>query len=106
MLPLTGSLFHLNIFTPHDGQMEAFMATQLDGLPRIGNIPGWTGSRLLRAEDDRNAVLIAGFESAAAHQAFMASEAFTAHRDRLKPLIAATAPAYYRLAYGRDPGAK
>jgi quinol monooxygenase YgiN len=95
-------LAHINIFTPKAGMMEQFIAAQLEGVPALGEIPGARGSWLYRANDDGHAILIALFESEAAHRRFMETPAFQQHRDRLRPLLDGTAPGFYTLVYTRD----
>ena len=95
------SLAHINIFTPKPGLMEEFIALQLKGLPAL-SVPGSRGSRLYRAKDDRQAILIAYFENEAAHRRFMETPAFHQHRERLLPLLENTTPGYFTLAYSRD----
>jgi quinol monooxygenase YgiN len=95
-------LAHINIFTPKPGTMEQFIASQIQGLPAFGEIPGSLGSWLYRANNDQHAILIALFESEAAHRRFMETPAFQQHRERLRPLLDGTAPGYYTLVYSRD----
>jgi quinol monooxygenase YgiN len=100
--PQKPQLVHINIFTPKPGMMDEFIAAQLEGLPALGDTSGSFGSRLYRAGDDSNAILVALFEDEEAHRRFMETEAFHRHRDRLRPLLESTTPAYYTLVYVRD----
>jgi heme-degrading monooxygenase HmoA len=97
-----GQLAHINIFTPRPGMIDEFVATQLKGLPALGDIPGLLGSRLYRATDDRNLIAVALFESEEAHRRFMETPAFKQHRQHLLPLLEGTSPGYYTLIYARD----
>ncbi|MFA6113509.1 MAG: antibiotic biosynthesis monooxygenase family protein [Sphingomonas sp.] len=94
-------LFNVNIFTVRPGDVEAFARTQLEGLPAFGNIAGSRGGRLLAEEGGRRFLLLSEFDSREAHQAFMATPAFEAHRDRLRPLIEGSDSAYWRLIHAR-----
>ncbi|HEY4081177.1 MAG TPA: antibiotic biosynthesis monooxygenase family protein [Burkholderiaceae bacterium] len=93
---------HINIFTPKPGMMEAFIQTQIEGLPGLGDVPGLKGSRLYRASDDKAAIQLAFFESEEAHARFRASPAFLQHRDKLLPLLEGTSPGYYQLVRAVD----
>jgi quinol monooxygenase YgiN len=96
-----GPVALINVFTPKPGMMDAFIAAQLDGLPALGQIAGSLSSRLYRAADDRNAILIGFFEDEDAQRRFAESAAFQAHRQRLLPLLEGASPGFYTLVYAR-----
>ncbi len=96
-------LFNLNVLTPKPGRLDDFIRAQLDGVPRLGDVRGLIESRLYRAEDGSNAVIVSGFESLDAFQAFQQSTAFQAERARLQPLVESVRPAFYRLVHEREP---
>ena len=93
---------HINIFAPKPGMLEQFITTWLQGVSSLGDIPGSRGSRLYRANDDRNAILISFFDSEAAHRRFRETPAFHQLRQRLLPLLEGTAPGYYSLIHSQD----
>lgn len=95
-------LFNINIFTPKPGRLDDFIRAQLDGVPRLGEIPGLTESRVFRAEDASRAIIMAGFASVDAHREFQNGAAFQEERARLRPLIEATQAGFYRLVHERD----
>ena len=97
-------LFNINVFTPKPGRLDDFIAAQLAGVPRLGEIRGLRESRLYRAEDGSRAILMAGFDSAEAFRTFQGSAAVQAQRAELLPLIESTAPGLYRLIHDRDRG--
>lgn len=94
-------LVNIGIFTPKPGRIDDFIATQLEGRPRLGHIPGLLTSRLYRAEDESRVIIIAGFDTPDNFAAFQRSPAFQAEREKLKPLIDSIQPAFYRLIYDR-----
>jgi heme-degrading monooxygenase HmoA len=94
-------LVNIGIFTPKPGRIDDFIATQLEGRPRLGHIPGLNTSRLYRAEDESRVIIIAGFDTPELFEAFQRSTAFQAEREKLKPLIDAMQPGFYRLIYDR-----
>jgi heme-degrading monooxygenase HmoA len=95
-------LVHINIFKPLAGKLDEFIATHLDGLAALGDIPGSRGSRLYRANDGSQAILIALFDDEESHRRFMETPAFHRHRQRILPLVEKTTPGYYTLVYSRD----
>ena len=94
-------LFNINIFTPKPGRLDDFLAAQLDGLPRLGDIRGLTQSRTFRAEDGSRAILVSGFDSLEAFRDFQNGAAFQAERARLTPLLERAEPGFYRLVQER-----
>lgn len=97
-----GRLVQFNVFSPKPGMMEAFIERQLKGLPGFGRVQGLITSRLYRANDDRDAVLVSEWESEAAQRLFTETPAFHEHRKNLQPLLDSASPAFYRLVYERD----
>ena len=100
--PTSKLLFHVNILTPLPGRLDDFLAAQLDSVPRLGEVRGLRESRLLGAEDGSHAIIMSGFESAEAHAEFQNSATFQAERARLRPLIQAVEPRFYRLIHERE----
>lgn len=94
----SGPVVVINVFTPKPGQMDNFVATQAGALTTLSNrIPGWRGTRMYRALDDRTAALISTFASVEEYRAWMASDLFAQHRDKVAPLIERAGPQLYRL---------
>jgi heme-degrading monooxygenase HmoA len=98
------SLFNINILTPKPGRLDEFLAAQLEGVPRLGDVCGLTESRLLRSEDGSRAIIMAGFESIEAHREFQNSAEFQAERAKLLPLIESVDARFYRLIHEREAG--
>jgi len=101
----TKPLFHFNIFTPKPGRIDDFIAAQLEGASRLGQIPGLNESRLYRAEDGSRAIVVAGFDSVETFKQFQHGAMFQAERARLQPFLEGAQPAFYRLIHERPPGA-
>jgi heme-degrading monooxygenase HmoA len=95
-------LFHINIFTPRLGRLDDFIHAQIDGVARLGDIPGLGESRLFCSEDGSHAIIMARFESVEAHGEFQNSAAFQQQRARLRPLVEATQARFYRLVNQRE----
>ena len=95
------TLFHINTFTPKPGRIDDFLAAQREGVARLGNIVGLNSSHVYRAEDGSRAIVVAGFDSVEAFQAFQSGAAFQAERARLQPLLEGAQPAFYRLVHER-----
>lgn len=95
-------LFNINLFTPRNGQADAFRQMQLERLPTFAGTPGLLSSRFFAEEGGDRFLLLSGLASIEAHRAFMASEAFAAHRNRLLPLIEGSDSRYWRLIHARD----
>jgi heme-degrading monooxygenase HmoA len=90
----------INTFTPKPGQQAAFLEAQLAGLGLLrGRIDGLRGSRMHRALDSEDAILVSVFESRAAFERFRDSELFAAHRQRISPVLEKTAPGFYAPVY-------
>jgi heme-degrading monooxygenase HmoA len=96
----TGPVVVINVFTPKPGQMDAFVRMQSEALRDLGErIPGWRGTRMYRALDDRSAAVVSTFTSEAEYHAWMASELFNQHRNKVAPLIERAGPQLYRLVH-------
>jgi heme-degrading monooxygenase HmoA len=96
-------LFIINVIKTKPGMVDEFIRRQLDGLPRLGPLPGLTESRLLRAEDGTGVVIMSGYESEEAFRAFQESPEFAAERAKMAPLVENVRPAFYRLVHEREP---
>jgi len=100
-----GAVAHVNLVTPVPGNLEEFIALQLRGLPRFGTIPGWQGTTLYRARNGRSAVILSLWDDEAAHGRFVTTDAFLAHREKLRSIVAHSAGSFYDLVYRRAPAA-
>jgi heme-degrading monooxygenase HmoA len=96
-------IVQITVFTPNEGQLDAFVNRQLEGLPKFGDIPGSLGSKLYRSLDSRTVVMISRFESAADQARFSATDAFGAHRATILPLLETVSGGQYELIYERAP---
>jgi len=91
----------INHFLIKLGRLDEFVeaqrrfATSLDDGPSDGLI----GGRMYRGADDRSAVLVSQFESAAALESIRQSEAFKQHLKMLEPLVESSRPVFYDEAY-------
>lgn len=97
------AIVQITIFTPHEGQLDAFVNRQLEGLPKFGDIPGSLGSKLYRSLDSRTVVMISRFETADHQARFSATDAFAAHRATILPLLETVSGGQYELIYERTP---
>ena len=96
-------LFIINVITTKPGMVDEFIRLQLDGLPRLGPLPGLNESRLLRAEDGSGVVIMSGYDSEEEFRAFQESSEFAAERAKMAPLVQNVRPAFYRLVHEREP---
>lgn len=95
-----GGVTVINVFFPKPERFEEFVRTQQGALPGFrGKVAGLRGGHFYRSRDGKSAVLVSVFESEQAQQAFMRSDLFHAHRDRLAPLLERVEPALYDLVY-------
>jgi len=102
-LVAAGSVVLVNMFTPHPGMTDAFIAAQTAEYRRLkGLVAGARGNRLLKARDGTRVVNIAYFESVALYDAWIASDLFRDHLARIRHLVAAVDPALYDVAYESD----
>jgi heme-degrading monooxygenase HmoA len=99
---IEADLVSISIFTPTPEHFDTFVATQIENLPRLGQISGSRGARFYVAKDGPHAILISFFEDEAALQEFRESDAFRAHRERLQALLESNDSGFYTLAYARD----
>jgi heme-degrading monooxygenase HmoA len=94
------SVVVINVFTPKPGALEDFLATQLAALPALrAATEGARGSRLYRAQDGSQAVMVSVFDSAADFKRFSDSATFIAHRAKILPYIESAQPGRYDLVY-------
>lgn len=95
-----GRVVVINVFTVKPGQMDTFVATQTEALHTLrGRIPGWLGTRMYRALDDQSATLVSTFASIEEYRAWMGSDLFAQHRNKVAPLIERAGPQVCRLVY-------
>ena len=99
---IEANLASISIFTPKPAHFDAFVATQVENLPRLGALSGSRGARFYVAKDGPHAILISLFEDEADLQKFKESDAFREHRDRLQALLESNDSGFYTLAYARD----
>ncbi|WP_306028343.1 putative quinol monooxygenase [Stappia sp. MMSF_3263] len=80
----------VNIFRPHAGRTEEFLALQLAETREMraeAARAGWLGNEVYIARDGGEVVVVTSFASRAAQEAFAASESFARHRARIAPLL-------------------
>jgi heme-degrading monooxygenase HmoA len=95
-----GSLVVINVFTPKADAMDAFLAMQIEALPRLRTMTtGARGSRLYLAEDRSRAVMVSAFDSAEDFKRFSESEPFAAHRSKILPHLESSQPGRFELVY-------
>jgi heme-degrading monooxygenase HmoA len=97
------NLISISIFTPKPAHSDAFVATQIENLPRLGDLSGSRGAQFYVAKDGRHAILVSFFDDEAALRDFRESDAFREHRDRLQGLLESSDSGFYTLAYSREP---
>ncbi|HTK35792.1 MAG TPA: antibiotic biosynthesis monooxygenase [Caulobacteraceae bacterium] len=102
-MPKDTHVLQVTVFTPHEGQLDAFVRRQLEGLAKFGDIPGSRGSRFYRSLDNRTAVLISSWDSTEDVQRFGQTELFAAHRATLLSLLESASSGAYELVYERRP---
>jgi heme-degrading monooxygenase HmoA len=77
--------------------MDPFIAAQR----RFADMgrPGLNGGRMYRSSDDRTAILVSQFASAAAQQEILQSDAFKEHLSKLRPMVESSNPVPCEVAY-------
>ncbi|MGF1550882.1 MAG: antibiotic biosynthesis monooxygenase family protein [Paracoccaceae bacterium] len=101
-----GEIVLVNVFTPKDGQVDAFVEAQTAEYERLrGSVPGWRGNTLYRSLDGTTAVNVARFASQADYRAWRDSDVFAGHMERIAPLVETAAPGLYREVYDAAPEA-
>jgi heme-degrading monooxygenase HmoA len=96
------NLISISVFTPKPAHFDAFVATQLDNLPRLGRLSGSRGAQFYVAKDGRHAILVSLFDNEATLRDFRESDAFREHRDELQALLESSNSGFYTLAYSRE----
>ena len=100
-----GAVVLVNMFTPKPGRTEDFIRAQTDEYIRLrGRVEGALGNRLLRALDGKRVVNIAYFKRVELYDAWLASDLFADHLNRIRDLVVSVDPALYQPAYesGQD----
>jgi len=97
------NLVSITIFTPEPEHFGAFLDVQLESLPRLGQLAGSLGAQFYAAKDGRRAILVSQFRDEEHLGEFQRTEAFLAHRDRLRPMLQGAETGLYHLVYERDP---
>lgn len=96
-----GPVVLINIFTPKNGDLDAFVTAQLGEYERQRGIAsGWIGNSLCRAVDGTTAVNIAVFQSLADYRAWRESPDFAEHLEIIRPFVEASRPGMYFPVYG------
>jgi heme-degrading monooxygenase HmoA len=100
MTSRSDSLVVINVFSPKPDAVEAFLALQVEALPKLRTMAqGARGSRLYRAEDRSKFVMVSVFDNADDFKRFGESEPFLAHRARMLPYLETAQPGRYELVY-------
>ena len=97
-----GQLVQINVFKTKTGMMDEFIQMQLKRLPQLGSVQGLLASRLYRANDDRDAILVSTWENEKAQSLFRESPAFHEQRAVLQPFLDSANPALYTLVHLRE----
>ncbi|HET6971787.1 MAG TPA: antibiotic biosynthesis monooxygenase family protein [Phenylobacterium sp.] len=100
---VSSTITQITIFNPHPGQLDAFVRHQVEGLSKLGAVPGSLGSKLYRSLDGQNVIMVSRFESAADQDRFAASAQFAAHREMILPFLESRSGGQYELIYERTP---
>lgn len=102
-LLVASTITQITIFNPRPGQLDAFVQRQLEGLSKLGAVPGSLGSKLYRSLDGKNVIMVSRFESAADQDKFAASAQFAAHREMILPFLESRSGGQYELVYEQTP---
>jgi len=97
------TLISITIFTAKAEYFDAFLETQLENLPSLGALSGSLAAQFYIARDERRAILVSQFRDQEHLGGFQQTEAFLAHRERLRPMLDGTQSSLYTLAYAREP---
>lgn len=85
-----GGLTLVNTFYAKPGKLDAFLSLQVEEAERLGDVArasGWRGNRIHRSCKGDAAIVVTVFDSREARDAWIASEEFAAHLERIDPLI-------------------
>lgn len=96
------NLISISVFSPKPAHFDAFVATQIENLPRLGQLSGSRAAQFYVAKDGRHAILVSFFDDEATLRDFRESEAFREHRDQLQTLLESNDSGFYTLAYSRE----
>ena len=97
------NLVSITIFMPEPERFGAFLDVQLESLPRLGQLSESLGAQFYAGRDGHRAILVSHFRDEAHLAEFQQTEAFLAHRDRLRPMLQGAETSLYQLVYERDP---
>lgn len=97
------NLVSITIFTTKPAHFGAFLDVQLENLPRLGQLSESLGAQFYAARDGHRAILVSHFRDEAQLEGFQRTDAFLAHRDRLRPMLEGTETSLYNLVYVREP---
>ena len=96
-----GPVVLINIFTPKNGDLNAFVTAQLAEYKRQrGVASGWVGNSLCRAVDGTTAVNVAVFSSLGKYRAWRESTDFAEHLEIIRPYVETSQPGMYFPVYG------
>ncbi len=103
---IDGEVTMINIFTPKSGQMDAFVAAQMNEYRRLdGKVEGWLGNHLHQSVDGKAAVNIATFATMAHYREWRDSAAFTEHLGYIQQYVESAEPMLFGPAlYSASPG--
>lgn len=96
-----GKVMLVNLFTPKNGQVQAFIDAQTAEYVRLrGQISGWIGNRLGRTVDETGQIVnVAVFDSIDSYNAWRNSDLFAEHVDIIRPFVENSAPGMYEILY-------
>ncbi len=98
---IDGLVMLVNLFTPKEGQEQAFIDAQTAEYVRLkGKVAGWIGNRLGRAVDGSGQLVnVAMFDSMANYNGWRESALFAEHLEIIRPFVEKSAPGMYELLY-------
>jgi heme-degrading monooxygenase HmoA len=96
-----GVVLLVNLFTPKEGQEQAFIDVQTAEYVRLkGKVEGWIGNRLGRAVDGSGQLVnVAMFDGMANYNGWRESALFAEHLEIIRPFVEKAAPGMYELLY-------
>lgn len=97
---ISGHVLLINLFTPKEGQADAFIEAQTGEYRRLlGKVKGWIGNRLGRSVDGQHLVNVAVFDNLQNYNAWRASDGFSEHLDVIRPFVEKSQPGMYEILY-------
>ena len=86
------------VLSPHNVHVVGHFAVVL-----AGALSGSLAAQFYIARDERRAILVSQFRAQEHLGGFQQTEAFLAHRERLRPMLDGAQSSLYTLAYAREP---